>query len=109
MNLTQGIRLDTPPPEFNNLRNLTIPKMIPAFINFAIIVAVVLFLFSLLLGGLKFILSGGKKEVTEEAGRQVLNAIVGIIIVFSTWAIISLLEQFFGVELTTLQFPRISY
>ena len=107
MQLTQGIRLDTPPPEFRNLRNLTIPGMIPAFINLVIIAAVVLFLFSLLLGGLKFIVSGGNKESTEVAGRQVLNAIIGIIIVFSTWAVISLIEQFFGVELTTLQFPRL--
>jgi len=107
MQLTQGIRLDTPPPEFRNLRNLTIPGMIPAFINLVIIAAVVLFLFSLLLGGLKFIVSGGNKESTEVAGRQVVNAIVGIIIIFSTWAVISLIEQFFGVELTTLQFPRL--
>ena len=107
MQLTQGIRLDTPPPEFRNLRNLTIPGMIPAFINLVIIVAVVLFLFSLLLGGLKFIVSGGNKESTEVAGRQVVNAIVGIIIVFSTWAVISLIEEFFGVELTTLEFPRL--
>ena len=107
MQLTQGIRLDTPPPEFRNLRNLTIPGMVPAFINLVIIAAVVLFLFSLLLGGLKFIVSGGNKESTEVAGRQVLNAIIGIIIVFSTWAVLSLIEQFFGVELTTLQFPRV--
>ena len=107
MQLTQGIRLDTPPPEFRNLRNLTIPGMIPSFINLVIIMAVVLFLFSLLLGGLKFIVSGGNKESTEVAGRQVLNAIIGIIIVFSTWAVLSLIEQFFGVELTTLQFPRV--
>jgi len=107
MQLTQGIRLDTPPPEFRNLRNLTIPGMIPAFVNLVIIAAVVLFLFSLLLGGLKFIVSGGNKESTEVAGRQVVNAIVGIIIVFSTWAVISLIEEFFGVELTTLEFPRL--
>ena len=107
MQLTQGIRLDTPPPEFRNLRNLTIPGMLPSFINLVIIMAVVLFLFSLLLGGLKFIVSGGNKESTEVAGRQVLNAIIGIIIVFSTWAVLSLIEQFFGVELTTLQFPRV--
>ena len=107
MQLTQGIRLDTPPPEFRNLRNLTIPGMLPSFINLVIIMAVVLFLFSLLLGGLKFIVSGGNKESTEVAGRQVVNAIIGIIIVFSTWAVLSLIEQFFGVELTTLQFPRV--
>ena len=107
MQLSQGLRLDRPPYEFRNLRNLTIPQMIPAFINLVIVAAVVLFVFSLLLGGLKFILSGGKKEATEEAGRQVLNALVGILIVFSTWAVISLLEQFFGVELTTLEFPRV--
>jgi len=105
--LSQGIRIDTPPPEFRNLRNVSIPKLIPAFINLVLIAAVVLFVFSLLLGGLKFILTGGDKEKTAEAGRQVLNAILGIVIVFSSWAIISLIEQFFGIELTTLEFPSI--
>jgi len=106
MKIVQSIRLGQPPPEF---RNLSIPKMIPALINLVIIVAVVLFLFSLLLGGIKFILSGGNKENTEEAGRQVVNAIIGLVIVFSTWAIISILEQFFGVELTTLSFSSVKF
>lgn len=102
--LTQRIRIDAPS-QFRNLRNLTIPKLIPPVINLLIISSVVLFLFSLLLGGLKFILSGGDKERTAEAGRQVVNAIIGIVIVFSSWAIISFIEQFFGVKLTTLQLP----
>jgi len=105
MKLSQGIRIDKPPPEFANLRNLTIPKLIPPLINLVIIAAVVLFIFSLLLGGLKLILSGGNKEKTSEAWRQVLNALLGIAIVFGTWAIITFLEQFFGVELTTIQLP----
>jgi hypothetical protein len=107
MNIAQGVRLDSPPPEFRNLRSLTIAGMIPALVNLVIVAAVVLFVFSFLLGGLKFILSGGKKEATQEATRQVINAIVGLVLVLLTWSVISFLEDYFGVELTTLTFPRI--
>jgi len=99
-------RLD-PRYQFRNLKNLTIPELIPALVNLIIIASVVLFVFSFLLGGLKMILSGGNKEKTEEATRQILNAVIGIVIVFSTWAIIAFIEKFFGVELTTLELPRI--
>jgi len=53
------------------------------------------------------IISGGNKEKMQEAQRHLINAIIGIIIVFTTWAIISLIEQMFGVSLTTLELPRI--
>ena len=105
--LTQAVRIDTPPPEFRNLRNLTIPKLIPPLVNLVIIVAIVLFVFSLLIGGIKLIVSGGNKDNTSTAWRQIVNALIGIVIVFCTWAIISIVEQFFGVKITTLQFPRV--
>jgi len=107
--ISQVIRIDTLPPELKNLRNISIPKLIPPLVNLIIITSVVLFLFSFLIGGIKMIISGGDKERMGDASRQVINAIIGISIVFSTWAIISLIEQFFGVKLTTLQLPRINY
>ena len=109
MLINQTINLNKLSPEFSNLKNLTIPKLFPPLINLIIIVSVVLFLFSFLIGGIKMIISGGDKEKMQEASRQVINAIIGIIIVFSTWALISLIEQIFGVKLTTLQLPRINY
>ena len=74
-----------------------------------IIASVVLFLFSFLLGGIKMIISGGDKEKMGVATRQIVNAIIGIVIVFSTWAIISFIEQFFGVKLTSLDIQSIHF
>jgi len=103
----QTLNLNNLPPEFSNLKYLTIPKIFPPIINLIIVISVVLFLFSFLLGGIKMIISGGNKEKMQEAQRHLINAIIGIIIVFTTWAIISLIEQMFGVSLTTLELPRI--
>jgi len=104
MKLIEVIDLGSPS-QFRNLRTLTIPKFLPPLINLVFIVSVILFVFSILLAGIKMILSGGNKEKMDESLRQLLNAIIGIFIVFSTWAIISFIENFFGIKLTTLKFP----
>ena len=56
-------------------------------------------------GGLKFILSGGKSEKFDEAKRQIINALIGVIIVFTTWASLGLISRFFGIDLLNFEIP----
>lgn len=51
------------------------------------------------------ILSGGKKENVDAANRHIINAFVGLVIVFSTWAILSFIESAFGVNIVLLKPP----
>lgn len=96
-----------PKGQFVPLTNVTIPGLISAAINISLIVASVLFVFSLLLGGVKMIISGGDKERMDIARRQIVNALIGIVLVFCSYAIINLVSQFFGIDLINFEIPTL--
>lgn len=60
-----------------------------------IIAAIAAFLF-LIIGGIQWITSGGDKAGMESARNRITAAIVGLIIVASAWALMTLLGQFIG-------------
>jgi hypothetical protein len=84
---------------FQNLGNLTIPRIIGGFVNLVLIIAAVVFFFILVIGGVRWITSGGDKANTEAARGQITAALVGLVIVFAAWAIIQLIQTFFGVTI----------
>lgn len=81
---------------FSTLAGLTIPDIITAGLQLILVVAALIFFFILVLGGIKYILSGGDKAQTEAARNQITAALVGLVIVFAAWAIASLISTFFG-------------
>ena len=74
-------------------------------VNLILIVASILFVFNFIIGGIKFMLSGGSKEKLDSAKRQLVSAILGVVIVFSAWAVLGFVGDFFGVDFTTFQIP----
>src|SRR3989344_947088 len=96
-----------PKGQFTPLTNVSIQGLVNAAINITLIGASILFVFSLLIGGIKFIISGGDKERSENAKRQVVNALLGVFIVFSSWALINFISQFFGIDLLTFEIPTL--
>ncbi len=88
------------------LTGLTIPGIVSAFIRLILVLAALVFFFILVIGGIRWIASGGDKANTETARNQITAALVGLIIVFSAWAILQLIRVFFGIDvITTLQIP----
>lgn len=61
----------------------------------------------LLTGGIGWATSGGDKTKLEKARDQITNAIIGLIIVASAYALTTVLAQFFGFELKALPIPTI--
>lgn len=103
----QNIPLD-PPAGFGNLADITLPGIISTAIKLVLVVAALIAFFYLVWGGIKWITSGGDKEQTAKAQGTITAALVGLVIVFAAWAIIKLLEQFFGIEiLSKLNIPQI--
>lgn len=86
-----------------NVKSLTIPTILSGAIRLLVIVAAVIFFFWLVLGGIKWIMSGGDKGKTEEARSQITAALVGLVIVFSAWAISKLIANLFGVDIFSLE------
>ena len=57
------------------------------------------FVFNFIIGGIRWITSGGDKARIEGARSSILNSVVGLVVVFSVFVILSLLEKLFGVSL----------
>ncbi len=61
----------------------------------------------LVMGGLKWVVSEGDKNNVEGARNQVTNALIGLAIVFSAWAILRLIEAIFGISLLNITIPTV--
>ncbi|TSC88774.1 MAG: Uncharacterized protein G01um10145_800, partial [Microgenomates group bacterium Gr01-1014_5] len=93
-----------PTGQFTELGKLEFADIVSKLIRFALIIAAVVFFFMLLIGGIKWIMSGGDKGKTEEARNQITAALVGLVIVFSAWAIAQLTKALFGIDILNLKF-----
>ena len=85
---------------FTGLTTLSVPGIISGAISLILIVVAVVFFFILVLGGLKWVTSGGDEKKVGAARAQITNALIGLAIVFSAWAITNLLGNIFGFSLT---------
>src|SRR3990172_3354595 len=99
----------TPRGQFTTLNSITIGNIISAIIILVLIVAALVFFFMLVLGGIKYITSGGDKGQTEAARGQITAALIGLVIVFAAWAIINLVNLFFGINILQLTIPNAQY
>lgn len=79
-----------------------IQQLLPSLIGLAFVVGAVLFFFMLLIGAVQWISSGGDKAAIESARGRIGQALIGIVILFSVFAIIKLMENFFGISILTL-------
>ncbi len=93
--------------QFAPLAKLTIPGLISALIRLTVVVAAIVFFFILVIGGIKWIASGGDKAQTESARNQITAALVGLVIVFAAWAIVALINTFFHIDIFSLVIPSV--
>lgn len=94
--------------QFAALGSLTLPNIVSGLIKGALVVAAIVFFFILVIGGIKWIASGGDKAATEGARNQITAALIGLVIVFAAWAVVALINTFFGVNIFSLSLPTAS-
>ena len=78
-------------------------RLISALISFGFVIGGIVFVFVFILGAIQWITSGGDKMRMEQARSKIFNALVGIIILFSFFAILNVVECFFGIGLRRLE------
>ena len=83
----------------------SLPKFISALIGLIFIVATILVFVFLVWGGIQWITSGGDKQATEAARNRITAALIGLAIVAVSWALMSIIGNFFGFNLTNLTLP----
>ena len=91
--------------QWTNLNNITISSIISALVILVLVVAAIVFFFMLVIGGIRWITSGGDKAQTETARNQITAALIGLVIVFASWAIINLVNTFFNINILSLNIP----
>lgn len=90
-----------------SVAGLTIGGIIAGLLKLALVVAAIVFFFILVIGGIRWIISGGDKGQTEQARSQITAALVGLVIVFAAWAIAGLIGTFFNVNIFNLEIPTV--
>ena len=95
--------------ELNKLTsaNFTVPNLIRTGISLTLILAALLFFFMLVIGGVRWIMSGGEKGAVENARKQITNALIGLAIVFIAWAIVRLVANIFAIDILNFTLPTI--
>jgi hypothetical protein len=84
------------PQNASGLCELTIGTVITKGIELVLVVALILAFVFLVIGGIRWIMSGGDKQGTEAAKGTITAALIGLVIVFLAWALLNLIRGFFG-------------
>lgn len=88
-----------PADEFAGLEDLTAPGILSGAIGLVLLLVAIVFFFILVIGGLKWVTSGGDEKKVGAARAQITNALIGLAIVFAAWAIMKLIGSIFGISI----------
>jgi TRAP-type C4-dicarboxylate transport system permease small subunit len=77
-------------------------SIVSALISLLMVIAALVFFFMLIWGGIAYITSGGDKAQTEAARGRITAALIGLVIVFAAWAVITLVNALFGIDILSL-------
>ncbi len=98
-----------------NLKNINpaqvpnfLGKVIGSIVTFFVIAAIIFFVFSFFLGGISWIMSQGEEAKIKTARDKITSSLVGLLIVFSIFALLRLIGYLFGLTgLERLELPLI--
>ncbi|MCL4354892.1 hypothetical protein M1349_05525 [Patescibacteria group bacterium] len=82
----------------------TIGRLITAIF----VIAAIISLFYLIYGAVKWIISEGDKQKVADARNHIIAALVGLVIVFLSYFIMSIILGIFGLSFNDLQIPKIT-
>lgn len=82
-----------------------VSNLINAGFQMAILVAIIFVFAMLIWGGYGWMSAGGDKSKVEEARTRITNAIIGMAIVASAFALVTIVGKFFGVSVTDINIP----
>lgn len=96
---------------FGNLTKVNVASfgsIVSVVITTLLIIAVIVALVFLVWGGVKWITSNGDKARVESARSTIISALVGLIIAFLAYFLLSVVASFFGINVFALTLPTIT-
>jgi hypothetical protein len=100
--LAQDTITITPPTQYNSLVGLTPSRYVTTAIALLLGFSGVFAFIYLLWGGLQWITAGGDKDAVEKARKKIIQALIGLSVVFSAYAIIYIIRVLFQVNLISV-------
>lgn len=82
-------------------------SLLATILSTLLVGASILFMFYFIIGAINWITSGGDKGKVEEARSSVTNAIVGLVVTFSVFAVISLIDLLFGTSILQIDASKL--
>lgn len=80
--------------------------LLSSAIQISLLIAGIIVLFMIILGGIQYVSSGGDKEAATSAKSRITAALVGLLIVVSAYAIAVIIEKVFGIRIVSgVTFP----
>lgn len=73
--------------------------IVASFINAALIIGALATLMYLIIGGLRWITAGGDKGKVEKARETILQGVIGLAVLASSWALFLIVQYFFGIDI----------
>lgn len=95
---TDEIRITTTNENFQTLQDITPSQYVRTILNSLLGIAGVVSFIFLLIGGIRWLTSGGDKDIAEKARKIIANALLGLTFVFSIYAIFFAVRTFFGIN-----------
>ncbi|OGD86532.1 hypothetical protein A2870_01890 [Candidatus Curtissbacteria bacterium RIFCSPHIGHO2_01_FULL_41_11] len=96
------------PKDIRPINNIV--SVIRTIIQFILVVAFVLAFVMLLIGGIRWITAGGDEKAVGSARNMITAALIGLVIVLVAYALIKLVETFFGINIISggVNIPQIT-
>lgn len=95
--------------DFESATTATPNSFISGFVSLSLIIAVIVFFFTFILGGIKWITSNGDEKKLAAARSQITHGLIGIVLIFSSYAVLNLIDVLFGFDiLGGLNIPSLS-
>lgn len=82
-------------------------SFIAQLINIALVIAAIIFVFVIVVGGITWMSAGGDKQKVEAAQTHITNGLVGLLIVLALFALLALLETLFNIDILTLDIGKL--
>lgn len=76
-------------------------SIIGGVIRFIIVAAFIIAFVMLVVGGIRWIFAGGDEKAVAGARNTITAALIGLVIVLAAFALIRLVETFFGIQILT--------
>lgn len=90
----------------DNLQNLEgagfFDRLLSTLITIFLIGGGIIFVFMLIMGGIQWITAGGDSKAVEGATGRIRTALIGIVLLFSVFAVVKLIEGIFQVQILSI-------